>query len=216
MFGFKINKNKISYDTDRIVNFVIMKNILETGINNDTDVNVQGIVNLLIMKNILETGINNDTYVNVQGIINDFNVNEEYKNVLFSINNDAIADYLLKNDVSYSKYIVINPNNKIVDLGFNVDLCPIGYSLNTNDKIVEYLISNPDKIVWETFSINSNDKAVNYCLENKDKVFWHLFSLNSNDKAVDSCLLDNINKINIEYFKQNPNPKAKEYCSRLL
>jgi hypothetical protein len=190
MFGFKINKNKISYDTDKIAKFIKIKNILENGIN-----------------------IHNN--YNFQIIINDLNINEEYKNILFSINNNSIADYLLENDVGYNKYIVINPNNKIVDLGFNIDLCPIGYSLNTNDKIVEYLISNPDKIVWETFSINPNDKAVDYCLENKDKVFWDLFSLNSNNKAVDSCILENIDKINIEYFKQNSNPKAKEYCSKL-
>ncbi len=46
------------------------------------------------------------------------------------------------------------------------------FSKNTNNKAVEYLIKNPDKINWYGFSENINEKAVEYLINNLDKIKW--------------------------------------------
>ena len=109
--------------------------------------------------------------------------------------------------------------------------------LINNDKIVEFLIGNPDKIYWkyfsenpnnqavkflfnnqdkidmEAFSRNSNDIVVKFLIENKDKINWRSFSANTNDMAV-NFLINNKRKIDWEIFSSNPNNKAIEILEK--
>jgi hypothetical protein len=122
-------------------------------------------------------------------------------------NNDAIADYIIE------KF----EEGKI---------SPDHLSKNTNDKIVKYLIANPENIIWEDFSDNTNDYAVEYCVQNPDKINFPSFNRNTNDKAVaylmengeKTCfeLLENCNDTVVDYLlKADIEPDAwKPFASR--
>jgi hypothetical protein len=85
-------------------------------------------------------------------------------------------------------------------------------SLNTNDKVVDFLIQNPDKISWSRFSANSNDKAVEFLIKHHfDRICWSQFSENSNDKAVEFLIKHHFDKIHWYNFSGNPNDKAVEF-----
>lgn len=56
--------------------------------------------------------------------------------------------------------------------------------LNPDARVVNYLISHPDKIDWNSFSENRNSIAVKYLLENPGKINWKTFSYNESILAV--------------------------------
>ncbi len=113
-------------------------------------------------------------------------------NYFLSINtSEWVIDFILDNDI-------VN----IIDFNFFSDL--------NNNKIVNYLIQNPEKISWRYFSRNTNDKAVEYLIKNFNKINWKEFSKNNNDKAVD-YLLENIDNINLRDLFRNNNDKIVDY-----
>ena len=118
-------------------------------------------------------------------------INNNYCTTEISLNNnDAIADYIIE------KF----EEGKI----FFKHL-----SKNTNDKIVKYLIANPEHIIWKDFSANINDFAVEYCVKNPDKIDVPSFNKNTNDKAV-AYLMENGGKICFELL-ENCNDTVVDY-----
>ena len=75
-------------------------------------------------------------------------------------------------------------------------------SCNKNDKAIELLKQNFDKIDWMKLSSNKNDKAIKLLKQNQDKIDWYYLSSNENDKAIE-LLKQNQDKINWRIFSSN-------------
>ena len=85
------------------------------------------------------------------------------------------------------------------DIDFLIENCKnhnIWYWLseNPNDKAIELLIQNQEKIDWYYLSGNPNDKAIELLLKNPGKINWNMLLENPNDKAIE-LLIENQEKI---------------------
>lgn len=129
----------------------------------------------------------------------------------FNNNNKAI-DLL---EQSFSSYINLqllssNESDKAMDLIYKNrdkitkdmwnDLC-----MNSNDRAIELLKSNPHCINYTLLSCNRNPKAISLLKENIEFISWKLLS--ENESAID-LLLQYPVKINWKYFSKNKNDKA--------
>ena len=66
---------------------------------------------------------------------------------------------------------------------------------NNNDLYVDLLLKNPDKINYNViYSNSSNEKMLEYVLKDFEKINWNYLIINSNDLAV-SLTLNNQDKI---------------------
>ena len=115
---------------------------------------------------------------------------------------------IIKNDIRYSRSLNKNPHQLAVDfLINNPDKIIWSYfSLNPNPAAVDFLINNPDKIIWPWFS--ENPAAVNFLIKNPDKIDLYYFSCNPNPAAVDFLIKNYYDKINWPQFSYNTNDKA--------
>lgn len=112
-----------------------------------------------------------------------------FRRILSACNDDAIINFIFDNNITI----------------YLPELC-----LNSNDRAVEYLFN----YLLNLFKKNYNPLVISHIPENKAYVSRDLFSLlsqNENDKIVD-YLINNPNKININSFLLNNNPKAIQYC----
>jgi len=131
--------------------------------------------------------------------------------------NHLAVEYTLSNVVDDFYFLCENPNDRMVDFIFanidKIDLeCKINlecFSMNSNDRAVDYLLKFPELINWDWLSMNSNDRAVKLLLENPDKINYDLFSRNPNDRALDH-LLANEKFIDWDLFSLNPNKRVIE------
>lgn len=91
---------------------------------------------------------------------------------LFTKNsNDSAVDMILQYIDSHPIYVGLR------------DLLPVKYhnlSINTNPRVVQFLIKNPKYINWSKFVKNTSPKAVEFMVrpENTFKINWNLFSSN--------------------------------------
>ena len=104
----------------------------------------------------------------------------------------------------------VSMNEKAVDVLYaNMD--KIDYAtlcFNKNPRVIKLIEANLDKVYWKFLSCNP--KAISILLNNLDKIDWANFSGNSATEAVDMLLL-NINKIEWAEFSMNSNIKAINY-----
>jgi len=81
-------------------------------------------------------------------------------------------------------------------------------SANSNNKAVELLLQNQDKINWYMFSFNPNDKAIQFLDKNIDKIkYYHLIE-NKNHNVINLLKNFYINELNtVRYYsKIHSNP----------
>lgn len=116
--------------------------------------------------------------------------------ILCSDNKDEVVNYILKNNLISFPSILSNSNPKVENIilsyleenKYNInDYKRYHVSSNTNNKIIEYIIKNPDYIHISKFFKNENDLAVDYVIENFDKQATTSFCLNKNPKAINYC-----------------------------
>ena len=134
--------------------------------------------------------------------------------------NDAAVDYLLKNQKKIENSFWENPNPNAVefilkkklfhDEHFRIEFL----SKNKNKEAFNYFMyisfKHKGQFMKEKYILkNENQLIVNLILKNPD-IIKDEFSKNPNDAAVD-YLLNNPEKINIQFFSENPNPKAVNY-----
>ncbi len=147
-------------------------------------------------------------------------------------NNDKIVEYLLNNPKYLISSFFKNSNNIAVNFCINfinntyedkyiktydyIDklfFFKEQFNANTNDKVVEYLLNNPDKINYNSFVGNNNDKVVDYILKNIDNIDNYgksILSSNTNNRIID-YLINNPKLINVDSFCYNSNDKAVKY-----
>lgn len=112
--------------------------------------------------------------------------NSYFRGVLSSCDDDKIINFLINNNIQFElPKLCLNSNEKAVDYIFNniLEQNPIPMvinhfqenkeyiskdllnllSENENNRIVDYLIKNPDKININGFLVNNNPKAIQYC-----------------------------------------------------
>ena len=147
---------------------------------------------------------------------------------------------LIINTRNHSKCESIhNDNDAIIDYVIPPRYCANidpGWSINKNDKMVEYLINNTNLIVWPWFSSNPSDRAVDYLLNHVDRIDFEFFSNNTNTRAVQymidhpdqirasfsannhdlavTYLLSHRSKIDISIFSTNTNQRAVKHLLR--
>jgi hypothetical protein len=112
-------------------------------------------------------------------------------------NNQKAVEHLIESHIKnhteiYTKLLVKNKNNTAVDFIFKT-IEPLNdrdkkiffeqhhyIFVNTNDKIIDYLIKNPQYIKWEYFVRNTSHKAIEYMVlpKNNSKINWNMFSTN--------------------------------------
>ena len=96
---------------------------------------------------------------------------------------------------------------------FTPDLLDYGVlSGNPSDAVVDYMIANPSRIVWNTFSGNSNPKAVAQLQQHCCKINWSYLSGNESDAAV-KLLKKYQNRIDFDALSLNSNPMAVKLLS---
>ncbi len=111
---------------------------------------------------------------------------EYFRCILSACNDNNIINFILNNNIIFRlNGICLNSNDKAVDYIFeniinklpqnkNIYYEPEGVSYdpvwlikklsqNENDRIVDYLIKNPEKIDINSFLLNKNPKAIQYC-----------------------------------------------------
>ena len=85
--------------------------------------------------------------------------------------------------------------------------CPdqlrLQYQKNPHPVIVEYLLQQPEKIIWHLFCMNRHDDAVEYCIQHADCINWVSFCKNTNKKAID-YMVQHSQHIDWYVFSQNP------------
>ena len=114
-----------------------------------------------------------------------------------------------------SGFSMINNKNRAVVsalLEYYIDITTISnqlLSLCSHDKVVEYLIANPERIDWEKFTLNENIRAIKYCIS-KNRINQFTLSNCADDEIVD-YLIANPQHIDYIGFSQNPNDKAVDY-----
>ena len=122
-------------------------------------------------------------------------------------------DYLfnIMDDIKDSlRWDYVSMNEKAIDVLYaNMD--KIDYAtlcFNKNPRAIKLIEANLDKVYWKFLSCNP--KAISILLNNLDKIDWSNFSGNSASEAVDMLLL-NTNKIDWAEFSMNSNIKAINY-----
>jgi len=83
-------------------------------------------------------------------------------------------------------------------------------SINSNDKIVDLLFQNLDKINMNNFNINSNKKVVKFIKENNCIINWIILSKNTNPDILE-ILKENYCDINWTSISINPNIFQLDY-----
>lgn len=125
--------------------------------------------------------------------------NSEYlRSILCSNDKDIIVDFVLENNLITFPSILSNSNQKVEniilefiinnkkDIIINSSIKFL-ISMNTNSKIVDYLIENPKFIDLQLFAQNKNNKAVEYFIKNCNNDYITDFCLNKNPIAIKYC-----------------------------
>ena len=116
-------------------------------------------------------------------------------------------------------------------------------STNTHKCVIDFIKLHPDKIIWRTLAMNPSDAAVDLLLEerrNGREIVWKTASRNSNERivaifgdvkselcmsslsqntatsAVQFLLSEFYDRINWEWFCENPNDLAVDHIIELL
>ena len=81
-------------------------------------------------------------------------------------------------------------------------------SLNINDKAIEFLKKNKNKINWTFLCSNTNPNVIEILKENKDKIYWFEFSANPIIFELDYVKMNEyFDKIKEEIIIEAMNPK---------
>jgi len=121
--------------------------------------------------------------------------------------------YLLSKNMYEINWLSLSKNPAAIDilLHYNTSLHNYGnlycFNQNPHPRAIDYLIQNPDKIIWDALSLNSGARKL-FDIFGYSKVDWLVLSGNP---CVIDILLKNTNKVYWPYFNMNPHPKAVEY-----
>lgn len=84
------------------------------------------------------------------------------------------------------------------------------FSKNPDDRAIDFMEENPDKIYYGPLSMNTNPRAVDLLLQSPERIDWRCLSGNTCDKAVE-LLIANPERIDIHWMSKNTNTMAVEY-----
>lgn len=121
--------------------------------------------------------------------------------------------YLLSKNMYQINWLSLSKNPAAIDilLHYNTSLHNYGnlycFNQNPHPRAIDYLIQNPDKIIWDAVSLNIGARKL-FDIFGYSKVDWLVLSGNP---CVIDILLKNTDKIYWPYFNMNPHPKAVEY-----
>jgi hypothetical protein len=126
---------------------------------------------------------------------------------------DVAVDYILSNqNREILGTIALNTNDRIVNYLIAENYSTLIFE-NSNDLVVDYIFTQiaagivpPPEII----SRNKNDRIVRYLLDNPKYIDKHSFGWNSNDLAVDH-ILSNVHDYEIHRINQNINPKISKF-----
>lgn len=89
-------------------------------------------------------------------------------------------------------------------------------SKNSNDKAVDMIFDNLDKVDGDLLCLNTNSRVIEYLRNNLDVIGWDYLSSNESPDAV-QLLIENKDNIDLsEFIKENKSPKAAEYIVKNL
>jgi hypothetical protein len=173
-----------------------------------------------------------------------FRPDDHYWYLMSQNPNDRMVDFFIHSSSTLTedmyKGLGMNPNERVVTFLFEQGKQDYLSCTHSNDRVVDYLLTNPDKIVLEEFVQNPNDKAVEYVFEywykqglvdretnrirNVIPMQWIELCQNSNDRMVD-FVLHYKHCVNWYAMMRNKNPRViphvieffkKTYCIRAL
>jgi len=130
----------------------------------------------------------------------------------YELSSNPSAGYILTRNMYQISWQNISKNPATIDmlLHYNNKCNIYNFNQNPHPKAIQYLIDNPDKIIWESMSNNENSIKV-FEKYGYSKADW--LALSKNPDFID-VLLQNKHRIYWPFFSINPHPKAIDYLTR--
>jgi hypothetical protein len=164
-----------------------------------------------------------------------FRPDDHYWYLMAQNQNDRMVDFFIHSSSTLTedmyKGLGMNPNERVVTFLFEQGKQDYLSCSHSNDRVIDYFLANPDKIVLEEFMRNPHDKAVEYVfhywykhgivdkhtnrIHNTTQIPWFALCQNSNNRMVD-FVLQYKQCVNWYAMMHNPNPRVIPHVIRFF